>query len=123
MDNHLATIRIKNLRLRTYIGIKEEEISNRQDVLINAVIQYDAGDAIRRNEIDAALNYRTITKRIIQRVETERFALLERMTWEVLEIVMDDPKVLEATVEIDKPGALRYADSVSVSLTARRPRN
>ncbi|VTR48590.1 GST-like protein yfcG [Serratia fonticola] len=30
-----AIIRIKNLRLRTFIGIKEEEINNRQDVLIN----------------------------------------------------------------------------------------
>ncbi|STW37375.1 dihydroneopterin triphosphate epimerase [Klebsiella pneumoniae] len=27
-----AIIRIKNLRLRTFIGIKEEEIANRQDV-------------------------------------------------------------------------------------------
>lgn len=30
-----AIIRIKNLRLRTFIGIKEEEIANRQDVVVN----------------------------------------------------------------------------------------
>ena len=30
-----AIIRIKNLRLRTFIGIKDEEIANRQDVVIN----------------------------------------------------------------------------------------
>ncbi len=35
-----AIIRIKNLRLRTFIGIKEEEIANRQDIVINVVIHY-----------------------------------------------------------------------------------
>ena len=45
MSQHPATIRIKNLRLRTYIGIKEEEIKNKQDVVINVMIQYDAAKA------------------------------------------------------------------------------
>ncbi len=30
MSQHDAIIRIKNLRLRTFIGIKEEEIANRR---------------------------------------------------------------------------------------------
>lgn len=34
-----AVIRIKNLRLRTFIGIKDEEINNKQDVIINATIE------------------------------------------------------------------------------------
>lgn len=33
-----AIIRIKNLRLRTFIGIKEEEIANRQDIVILSLI-------------------------------------------------------------------------------------
>ncbi len=116
-----ATIRIKNLRLRTYVGIKEEEINNRQDVVINVRLCYDAGMAIRDNDIEAALNYRTITKNIIAHVEGHRFALLERMTQEVLDLAMAPDAVLEAEVEIDKPHALRFSDSVSVTLSDRRP--
>ena len=63
--NHLAKVRIKDLLLRAYIGIKEEEINNQQDVLINVALTYDASEAVNRNEISAALNYRTITKQII----------------------------------------------------------
>jgi D-erythro-7,8-dihydroneopterin triphosphate epimerase len=114
----IATIRIKNLRLRTFIGIKDEEIHNQQDVLINASIRYNADKAISENCIESALNYRTITKQVIELVEDNRFALLERMTNEILSIIMVHKDVIEATVEIDKPYALRYADSVSVSLTA-----
>ncbi|MEQ6885597.1 dihydroneopterin triphosphate 2'-epimerase [Salicola sp. Rm-C-2C1-2] len=119
-DANTATIRIKNLRLRTFVGIKEEEINNRQDVVINVRLVYDADLAIRNNDIEAALNYRTITKNIIAHVEGNRFALLERMTREVLDLAMAPEAVLEAEAEIDKPHALRFSDSVSVALRANR---
>lgn len=120
MEPGMARIRIKNLRLRTYIGIKEEEINNRQDVLINAVILYPADEAVEINEIEHALNYRTITKAIISHVESNRFALLERLTQEVLDLVMQHPQVRYAEVEVDKPHALRFAESVSITLSGER---
>ncbi|WP_077529975.1 dihydroneopterin triphosphate 2'-epimerase [Vreelandella utahensis] len=123
IDARTATIRIKDLRLRTYVGIKEDEINNRQDVVINIRLLYDADQAIRNNDIEAALNYRTITKNIIAHVEGNRFSLLERMTREVLDLAMAPEAVLEAEVEIDKPHALRFSDSVSVTLGASRQRS
>lgn len=120
LEPGMARIRVKNLRLRTYIGIKEEEILNKQDVLINLSIVYPADEAVAVNDIQHALNYRTITKAIIQHVENHRFALLERLTQEVLDLIMNHPNVHYAQVEIDKPHALRFAESVSISLAARR---
>ncbi|MCL7940843.1 dihydroneopterin triphosphate 2'-epimerase [Halomonas sp. ATCH28] len=122
-DHDLATIRIKNLRLRTHIGIKDDEIKNRQDVVINVVIRYRADRAVEFNHIEQALNYRTITKQVIALVEDHRFLLLERMTREVLDLIMSHDQVLTAQVEIDKPHALRFADSVSITLSdSREPR-
>ena len=120
MEPGMARIRIKHLRLRTFIGIKEEEINNRQDVVINAVILYPADNAVEINEIEHALNYRTITKAIISHVESNRFALLERLTQEVLDIIMQHSQVRYAEVEVDKPHALRFAESVSITLSAER---
>lgn len=120
LDPGMARIRIKDLSLRTYIGIKEEEILNRQDVLINLTILYPATSAVEINDIEHALNYRTITKTIIQHVEGNRFALLERLTQELLDLVMAHPSVRYAEVEVDKPHALRFAESVSITLAAQR---
>ena len=53
------------------------------------------------NDIEHALNYRTITKAIIRHVEENRFALLERMTQEILDLVMENPAVRYAEVEVD----------------------
>ena len=51
-----ARIRVKNLCLRTFIGINEDEILNKQDVQINLTILYAAQEAVRDNDIDHALN-------------------------------------------------------------------
>ena len=120
LEPGMARIRVKDLRLRTYIGIKEEEINNKQDVLINLTILYPAVDAVRDNDIDHALNYRTITKAIIAHVEGNRFALLERLTQEILDLVMSHEAVRYAEVEVDKPHALRFAESVSITLAGHR---
>ena len=115
-----AIIRIKNLRLRTFIGIKEEEIANRQDIVINVVIHYPADKARNSEDISDALNYRTVTKEIIQLVENNRFLLLEKLTQDVLDITHAHPWVTYAEVEIDKLHALRYADSVSMAMSWQR---
>ncbi|WP_313088204.1 dihydroneopterin triphosphate 2'-epimerase [Pseudomonas sp.] len=120
MEPGLARIRVKDLRLRTYIGINEDEILNKQDVLINLTVFYRAIDAVRANDIDTALNYRTLTKAVIAHVENNRFNLLERLTQEILDLVMSRPEVHYAEVEVDKPHALRFAESVSITLAGSR---
>lgn len=116
----MLSIRIKNLRLRTYIGFNEEELRKRQDVVVNVRFDYAAEKAADTDEVKYAVNYRTVTKQIIALVEDGRFMLLEKLASEVLDLVMDHESVCQAEVEVDKPHALRFADSVSVSMSANR---
>ncbi len=116
----MLTIRIKNLRLRTYIGFNDEERRKRQDVVINIRFDYQADRAADSDDVAHAVNYRTITKQIIALVEGNSFLLLEKLTAEVLELVMRQPEIRFAEVEIDKPHALRFSDSVSARLSASR---
>jgi len=116
----LAVIRISNLRLRTYIGFNPEEIEKKQDVIINGIIHYDSSLANNTDNEEDALNYKTITKRIISHVEENRFHLLEKLTSDLLKITMLSSQVKQASYTIDKPNALRFADSVSLTQTAKR---
>lgn len=116
-----ATIRITNLRLRTYIGFNEEERQKQQDVIINITIRYPAAKAANSDEVSDALNYKTITKKVIQHVEEGRFLLLEKLVADVLDISCEHEWVSYAAVTIDKPHALRFADSVSLTLETRDP--
>ncbi|MBC8210137.1 MAG: dihydroneopterin triphosphate 2'-epimerase [Gammaproteobacteria bacterium] len=113
--NH-ATIKIHNLRLRTFIGFNPEEKLKQQDVVINIEISYRINDAVLSDRLEGALNYRDITKQVIQLVENGRFLLLEKLVADILNICSADPLVLKASVCVDKPHALRFADSVSLTL-------
>lgn len=121
MTLNQATIRIKNLRLRTYIGINEDEINNKQDVVVNAKIHYNAVQATSTDNMQDALNYKTVTKAIIKLVEDNRFSLLEKLTADILAVAAEHPWVTYAEVEVDKPHALRFADSVSLTLSCTKP--
>ena len=116
----MATIRITNLRLRTTIGVNDWEREHKQDVVINVTMDFDARKACASDNIQDTVNYKAITKRIIKAVEASDYLLLEKLAAAILKIVMEDPKVNEATVRVDKPFALRFADSVSVELSKKR---
>jgi D-erythro-7,8-dihydroneopterin triphosphate epimerase len=116
----MATIRITNLKLRTVIGTNDWERDCKQDVVINVKIGFDASKASESDNINDTIDYKSLTKRIIQTVEPSSFYLLEKLAKCILNIIMENPLVKKATVRIDKPLALRFADSVSVELKERR---
>ena len=118
-----ATIEITNLRLRTFIGFNPEERVKQQDIVINIEIHYEMDDAALNDEVEGALNYKIITKKVIKYVEDGHFLLLERLVADVLGLCSDHKSINYARVKIDKPHALRFADSVSLSLDCRREKN
>ncbi len=113
-------IQIKNLRLRTIIGINDWERNEKQDVIVNVEIVFDGSRVAQTGHIDDTVDYKKIKKQIIQQIESSKFYLLDKLAGHVLGIVMENVKVIKATVEIDKPQALRFADSVSVCCSGRR---
>jgi D-erythro-7,8-dihydroneopterin triphosphate epimerase len=113
-------IQIRDLLLRTIIGINEEERRNQQDVLINITLFADTRAAGASDDIDDAVNYRTITKQVIAMVESSCFFLVERMAAEIASICLDDPRVERVRVRVEKPGALRFARSVGVEIERAR---
>lgn len=115
-----AIINVSNLRLRTFIGFNPEEMEKQQDVVINIEIHYPADKACDMDDVDNALDYKAITKGIIQHVEEGRFLLLEKLVKDLLELCIEHPWVQFAKVRVDKPHALRFADSVSLTLQWQR---
>ena len=116
----LSQIHIKDLRLRTFIGFNDEEQRKRQDVVVNIRIDYDALSAARGDEVAEALDYKTITKQVIAHVEDNRFLLLEKLVNDLVEMVMAHNPARHVEVEVDKPHALRFSDSVSLTMSASR---
>ncbi len=113
-------IYIRDLALRCIIGIYPEERENIQDVVLNIALTCDFGRAPETDAIEDTVNYKDLKKRIVALVEASKFNLIETMAFEVAGVCLEDEKVQETTVTVDKPGALRFARSVAVEVTRRR---
>lgn len=109
-------ILIKDLLLRTIVGTNAEERVNRQDVLINIVLEADLTAAGESDAIEDTVNYRTITKQVITMVEASEFQLVERLAAEIAAVCLSEPRVSDVEVTVEKPGALRFARSVGVTI-------
>ena len=112
----IAVINVRNLRLRTYIGFNPEERIKQQDVVINIEIKYAINEGVLNDQVGDALNYKAITKSVIEHVENGHFLLLEKLVADVLAICTDHPAITHTRITIDKPHALRFADSVSLTM-------
>ena len=110
-------IKIKNLRLRTFIGFQEWEREKKQDILVNLEMVIPDETAVKTDKVSDSADYKKIKYAIVDSVENSSFYLLERLAGHILDIVMANKKIQRATVELDKPHALRFADSVSIILS------
>lgn len=119
--NHLDRIHIKDLLISGILGINPDERVNPQDILINATLWADTRPAAASDDIDDAVNYRTITKRLIKHIEDGEPMLVERLVAELVDICFDsDDRVAAVEMTVEKPGALRYARSVGITIHRTR---
>ena len=113
-------IRIKNLKLHTIIGINDWEKLQAQKIIVNIELHLPNELAATTDNIDDSLDYKCLKYEIISKVEKGKFLLLEKLAAFIADIAMQHPEVAKVVVEVDKPGALRYADSVSLELCRTR---
>lgn len=107
---------IKDLLLRGVIGVNDWEREVQQDILINLTLFTDLSPAARSDDIDDTVNYRTMTKSIIEHVQNSQRYTVEALAEDIARLCLEQPGVAKARVRVEKPGALRFADSVGVEI-------
>lgn len=112
---------IKDLLLRGIVGVNEWEREKEQDVVLNLTVFSDTRAAGRSDRIADTLNYRTLTKAVIEHVESARPYLVEALAEAVARIAVEHGAE-RVRVRVEKPGALRFAASVGVEIE-REPRD
>jgi FolB domain-containing protein len=116
----MPVIRISDLKIRTLIGAYPWEKVNKQELIINITIEYDASKACISDKLKDALNYDSVAAKAIKIAERSHHTLLEKLTSKLLAGIMSDRRVLAAHVRVDKPQALAQARCVSFELSAER---
>jgi FolB domain-containing protein len=109
-------IDIRGLRLRCIIGFNEEERRNKQDVIIHMTLYADLRTGGATDDPADILNYRTVNKAVIAHVEASSYNTIEALAANIARIAVLECGVPRIVVTVEKPGALRFTDSVSVTI-------
>ena len=109
-------IEIKDLLLRGILGINDWEREKPQDILLNITLFTDLGAAGVSDRIEDIVNYRSLTKQVIEHVEGSARFTVEALAADVARICLADTRVARVRVRVEKPGALRFARSVGVEI-------
>ncbi len=109
-------IEIKDLLLRAVVGINDWEREKKQDVLVNIVLFTDLQAAAVSDDITQSVNYRSLTKKVIDHVESSARFTIEALAGDVARLCLAEAGIERVRVRVEKPGALRFARSVGVEI-------
>lgn len=117
----LDKIFVKDLLVRGIVGINPDERVNKQDVLVNATFWFDTRKPSQSDNVTETVNYRTVSKGLIAHIESGEPLLVERLAAELVQICFEiDPRIEAVELTVEKPGALRFAQSVGLTIYRTR---
>ncbi|MGD8175727.1 dihydroneopterin aldolase [Marinimicrobium sp. ARAG 43.8] len=105
---------IRDLQVDTIIGIYDWEREVRQTISLDLEMASDIRKAAETDDIQHALNYKAVSKRLIAYLENRNAQLVEALAEEVADIVRREFHVPWVRLRLSKPGALRGARDVGL---------
>jgi len=110
---------IRELEVRTTIGIYDWEREQKQLVSISLEMGADVKLGAENDSINQALDYKAVAKRLIDFVEGSEFFLVETLAEGMAEIVLKEFRVPWLKLRVGKPGAVTGSKDVGVIIERR----
>ena len=111
---------IEALEIDCVIGIYEWERKIRQPIVLDIEMAFDNRRPAASDDIADTLDYKAISKRLIQFVGESSFGLVEALAENCCRILIDEFGVAELKLKLSKIGAVRGAKAVGVVLERSR---
>jgi dihydroneopterin aldolase len=112
----MDTIFLKDLRVKTIVGIWEWERRMLQVVSIDLEMAADVGRAAQADRIADTLDYKAVTRSVVKFVAESRFQLVETLAERIAELITREFAVPWVKVTVHKPFAIRGSRDVGVCI-------
>lgn len=105
---------LRELRIDTVIGIYDWERRIRQTIILDLEMGFDIRAAAASDDIVDTLNYKAVSKRLIEFVSTSEFQLVETLAERCAQIIREEFGVPWVRLTLNKKGAVSAASDVGV---------
>lgn len=111
---------IEALEIETLIGIYDWERRIRQPLQFDIEMAFDNRRPAATDDIADTLDYKAVSKRLIEYVSQSSFGLVETLAERCAGIILDEFAVSHVRLKLSKPGAVRGARAVGVMIERSR---
>jgi dihydroneopterin aldolase len=105
---------IEGLEIDALIGIYDWERRIRQTLVFDIEMGFDNRLPAASDNIADTLDYKAVSKRLIEFVSASDFGLVETLAERCAQLVLDEFAVRHVRLKLSKPGAVRGARAVGV---------
>lgn len=116
------TITLRGLRGFGRHGVLDSERVQGQPFLVDLVLALDTTDAAGSDALADTVDYSAVARDVLQVVEGEPVALIERLAQRVADAVLVHPRVHAVEVTVHKPSAPLAVPFDDIAVTIRRNR-
>ena len=114
------TVFIKDFIVHEIIGIHEHEKIKKQKIKFNIVIDVNQNTIPNEKDIRSIIDYEKIIEKIENLTKSKRYNFLESLTEDSFKEIFEDKRINSVKIKIEKPNAIKNADSVGVEVFKSR---
>jgi len=123
-DNNKSSIRrtvfIKDFIIQEIIGIHEHEKIKKQKIKFNIVVDVNQNTIPDEKDLKSIIDYEKITNKLEKLVKRKKYNFLESLAEDSFKEIFEDKRINSIKIKIEKPDAIKNADSVGVEVFKNR---
>ena len=114
------TVFIKDFIIEEIIGIHKHEKNKKQKIKFNIVLDIRQSTLPDEKDIKSIVDYEKITNKLEKLTKIKKYNFLESLAEDSFKEIFEDKRISSATVKIEKPEAIKNAESVGVEVFKTR---
>ena len=114
------TVFIKDFIIEEIIGIHEHEKIKKQKIKFNIVLDVDQSSIPDEKDIKSIVDYEKITNKLESLTKSKKYNFLESLAEDSFKEIFEDKRINSVTIKIEKPEAIKNAESVGVEIFKTR---
>ena len=114
------TVFIKNFIIKEIIGIHEHEKIKKQKIKFNIILDVNQNSLPNEKDIKSIVDYEKITNKLENLSKSKKYNFLESLAEDSFEEIFKDKRINSVKIKIEKPDAIKTANSVGVEVFKTR---
>ena len=114
------TVFIKNFIIEEIIGIHANERIKKQKIKFNIVLDVNKISVPDEKNIKSIVDYEKITNKLKNLTKSKKYNFLESLAEDSFKEIFEDKRINSVTIKIEKPEAIKNAESVGVEVFKTR---